>query len=152
MKRKKSVGFKDRLLKLLVPFSVIAGVSSVLGFFGSFHYLVDFLANLRACFCLLFVMVALVAALLRDVRGTLICLAFLFINLATFVPFYINKPTVCPDKPQLRILSLNIFGKLNRNHEQTLQLVSSLNPDVVEISETTEPWSEVLRKKLPQYQ
>lgn len=103
VERKKSVGFKDRLLKLLVPFSVIAGVSSVLGFFGSFHYLVDFLANLRACFCLLFVMVALVAALLRDVRGTIICLAFLFINLATFVPFYINKPIVCPDKPQLRI-------------------------------------------------
>jgi endonuclease/exonuclease/phosphatase (EEP) superfamily protein YafD len=80
----------------------------------------------------------------------LVLMFFAGLNLSRIAPYYWpagqQAVVTAPQVHTLKLMHVNLFGYLNRNHQLVADAIEAQNPDMVDFVEYTEPWQRDLEK------
>jgi endonuclease/exonuclease/phosphatase (EEP) superfamily protein YafD len=116
-----------------------AGVGTVVGLFGLWHWVADLVAQFRPQYLLVVAPLALVEALRRRFRNAAVFGALAVINAIFVAPAYVPARGADPDAARLRVLLANVHI-LNDRYGAVLDLVRDTDPDVVLLQEPDDLW------------
>ena len=143
---------------VLVAFSILLALGQILGALGWGGWLLDFFCQFPiqiACVQALvfFILVVSFALRARHVMWFPILPLFFSIYLARgdsgFLPPPKSPPSIVPERT-LRIVSFNV-SSANRNFEETMDYLRSVDPDVFGLIEVNHAWEAALSSQFPQY-
>ena len=124
------------MLKRLL-FIFILGLlgSTLLGFFGRFHWFLDLFAHFRVQYVWLAVIFLLLARIMEQRRSMWLALAVLLLNLMQIAPYYLPMALAQSETDtSLRVMSTNVHANVGNEHLAIESIVAS-NADVVAIIE-----------------
>lgn len=114
----------------------------VLGFFGRLNWILDIFSHFRVYYCLAFLVIGIIAALLKKWKEAGVSLTLSLILFATFADLFI--PT---EKAQtsdgLKIASINLLSS-NTNYQDVVEFINLNNFDVVFFQELNSKWKNEL--------
>ena len=128
--------------------------TSLLGFLSKWMYISELASHFRLV-CLYAACALLVFFVLRkSAKQALAAGVLVLLNAASIAPYFVkNGTTLSEDKIKTRITitQMNLFGDRNQNHAAVLKRIRESNPDLVVLSEMTQPWAVYLTKNLTEY-
>ncbi|MGB1252142.1 MAG: endonuclease/exonuclease/phosphatase family protein [Candidatus Promineifilaceae bacterium] len=117
---------------------LIAGLflSTLLGFFGRFHWLFDLFAHFRVQYIAIASLFALFALLHKPRYPLYACLLILLINLAQIAPYYYPAAQTIPNDSTttLRVMSTNVNSAVG-NEQSSIDSILATEADIVAIIE-----------------
>lgn len=135
---------------LLTSAGVVAGTASVLGCFGSLHWLLDLCSHFRIQYGLGLGLVALLL-LPRRWKSAALFGALAAANLAAILPLYSGRPAApLSVGPPLRALLVNVESS-NPHKDRVAAALRHFNPDIVVLEEVTHQWMAELKVALSAY-
>jgi len=118
-------------------------LATVLGFLGGLIWWFDLLASFRAQLAAGSAIVGLVLVAGGWRRIATVTLTGSLVNIGLIVPLYL---TIAPEgPPDLRVLSFNILAD-NKEYDQVVEYIASVEADVVFLHEVSRPWEEALQE------
>lgn len=126
------------MILLAIPAALLTLIS-VAAFFGAWSWVLDILANFRAQYAVVLVVMAVFLFLGRWRRTGLVALLGVALNLVVIVPLYIGEGRTIPPEPPLTVLSFNLFGS-NERFGEVAGFIRELDPDVAFLHEASRPW------------
>lgn len=123
----------------LLTVGFLATLGTLLGFFGSYWWAFDLMANFRLQYAIVLVVTAIGYALLM---GKGLAVAFLLVagvNVALIVPLYTREPMETAGNDELRIVSFNVEAS-TVNQDKVLAWMNGLEADIVVLLESSEDW------------
>lgn len=135
-----------RLVNLVYAGLFVVVVSTVLGFFGAFHFLLDLFAHFRLVYVALLI-AGIVLSVAQKRRKIAITLGVGFVlNMIVIGPMFLgrNVPQLADKTPQkLRVMSINVLRK-NEQKQQVIDAILDADPDIVFGIEVDSPWAKAI--------
>jgi endonuclease/exonuclease/phosphatase (EEP) superfamily protein YafD len=126
----------------LVTSGVVATLATILGFFGSSWWLFDWAANFRPHLAVILIIVALAYSLLFAKVTGLFFLAMALVNIAVILPLYTRSPAAAAGTADLKVVSFDVAQR-SSIRDITYQWIESVEPDIVILLDSTDPWQSV---------
>jgi endonuclease/exonuclease/phosphatase (EEP) superfamily protein YafD len=127
------------VIVVAVP-AVILAAASLAAFGGALIWWLDVIANFRAQFVVVLVVLGLVLMVAKWRRTGLGVFAAAAVNLVVVLPLYIGSPAdESIDQPTLTVMSFNLLST-NKSYSEVIEFIRSTNPDVVLLHEASRPW------------
>lgn len=131
------------MILVLIPALLIAA-ASLAAFAGEWVWWLDVLANFRAQYLVVLVVLGMLLLLSKWRRWGYGVLAVGAINLVVVAPLYLGSPgALDPGTPSLRIMSFNLLSS-NERYNDVIEYVEAADPDVVLLHEASRPWEVAL--------
>jgi endonuclease/exonuclease/phosphatase (EEP) superfamily protein YafD len=128
---------------LVIPAVLLAAVS-LASFAGRWVWWLDVLANFRAQYVVVLLVLGLVIAASRWRRTGLGILSVALVNLLFVAPLYVGSPgDPVAGAPDLRVMSLNLLST-NESYNEVIEYIEAAEPDVVLLHEASRPWEVAL--------
>jgi endonuclease/exonuclease/phosphatase (EEP) superfamily protein YafD len=134
----------------LVHAGVFASIcGSVLGYFGSFHFLLDLFSHFRLVYATAILIGIAIALLQKNRRLQFFWLIGFLINFAAILPLFWGgrQAESLSGTNTLRVMTINVLRK-NDEKEAAVQAVVRARPDIVIGIETDKPWADAFEKAL----
>jgi len=132
--------FKIQFWGVVTAAGAVAGVATILGFFGSFHWLLDLCSHFRVQYFLGLTAVALLLVVPRKLVTAAVYGVLAAVNLGVILPFYFGgTPADGSSVPPVRAMLLNVntgYGKA----QLVSGVISRFNPDIVVLEEINTKW------------
>jgi endonuclease/exonuclease/phosphatase (EEP) superfamily protein YafD len=113
---------------------------SLASFAGRWVWWLDVLANFRAQYAVVLLVVGLVIALSRWRRTGIAVLLLGALNLAFVAPLYLGSPGEADaGAPRVRIMNFNLLSN-NENYNEVIEYIQAQGPDLVFLHEASRPW------------
>jgi endonuclease/exonuclease/phosphatase (EEP) superfamily protein YafD len=127
------------VILVIIPAAVIAA-ASLASFAGRWVWWLDVLANFRAQYVVVLVLLGGVIVISRWRRTGAAILTIALVNLVLVAPLYIGSPgDPDPTAPHLVVLSFNLLST-NENYNGVIEYIESVQPDLVFLHEASRPW------------
>lgn len=137
----------------LVSAQLLVLAGSMLAFFDISIWWLELFSHFVFQYFLLSFFFLFSFALLRMRSCAAIAVCALVLNVCNLAPFYLNgrQPNLATatSKPSIRILLLNVYTD-NPHHDELVELLGELEPDIFAIVEMSQVWRDVL-DDLPQF-
>ncbi|HSJ84272.1 MAG TPA: endonuclease/exonuclease/phosphatase family protein [Acidimicrobiia bacterium] len=131
------------MIILVIPAVLLAAVS-LASFAGRWVWWLDVLANFRAQYVVVLLVLGLVIAASRWRRTGLVILSVALVNLLFVAPLYVGSPgDPVAGAPDLRVMSLNLLST-NESYNEVIEYIEAAEPDVVLLHEASRPWEVAL--------
>ena len=130
---------------MLIVLIVLVCLPNVLGWGARWHWTLELFTHFRVQWLCLQSLVLLLVLVLRHWLLALVPAAFVGINLAGVVPFYLPASQPPVEGPQIRALLANVHSA-NSEHDRLIALVRREQPDLFVVLEVNEEWIEALRE------
>jgi endonuclease/exonuclease/phosphatase (EEP) superfamily protein YafD len=131
------------VILLVVPALALA-VISLASFAGRWLWWLDVLANFRAQYAVVLLVLGLVVAVSRWRRTGLVIAGVGLLNLVFVAPLYFGSPGEAPDgAPTTRIMSFNLLSN-NESYNEVVEFIEAADPDLVFLYEASRPWEVAL--------
>jgi endonuclease/exonuclease/phosphatase (EEP) superfamily protein YafD len=125
---------------ILVAPAVLLAAVSLAAFGGRWVWWLDVLANFRAQYVVVLLVLGLVIAVSRWRRTGLAILAVALVNLLFVGPLYVGSPgDSVAGAPNLRVMSFNLLST-NESYNEVIEYIVASEPDVVLLHESSRPW------------
>jgi endonuclease/exonuclease/phosphatase (EEP) superfamily protein YafD len=125
--------------------TMLLGLATVLGFFGSFWWLFDLAAHFRFQYLGALLLLFVVSLILRRRKLALLCAVFGLINAAVILPLWQPDKSAIPSAGQrLRVLTFNVHTA-NGNKTGVLEVIRAAKADVVALQEVDGEWMDALK-------
>lgn len=145
---------KARLSNIVTLLTAPAVLSAVAPFCGSWHWTIDLLASFAVQAAWWLSLGATVLLIRRKWWPAGTFAVFAGLAIAAIAPGWNaenNFPDIVESDAQIRVLSLNLLHSNSKGHEAALEVVQSLQPDVIWCAEYTPAWQDAMRAGLPDY-
>ena len=117
----------------------VTSVSTVLGFLGELHWVLDLFAHFRVQYVLALSVCAVGFCVLRAWPNVALTSAFLVLNAWTIAPYYVPAAEPVTTPGPLRALYFNVHGSNTRYAETVAHLLRS-DADVIVLLEVNHAW------------
>ncbi len=131
------------LLSVLVALTVLA-------FFARTFWVADLVANLRVLLVIALLVVAMGGLLLRRWRLVVTTLVIVCLHLSWFLNAFPEPSSDLRLTHVMTVTSVNVLSA-NREHDQVIDGLREVDPDVIAVLELTPTWDQQLRKGLSSY-
>ncbi|MFM1801382.1 MAG: hypothetical protein RJA81_734 [Planctomycetota bacterium] len=137
------------LLGLFHAGVALAFFSAVLGYFGSYYFLIDLFSHFRLVYSLAFVLGIVVALLTsQKVFLRLWVLAFFINGFSVFSMFYPDSTAKADSNGHsLRVMTINVL-RSNSEKQAVTDAILKHNPDILIAVEVDQPWARVFSEAL----
>lgn len=129
-------------------------VSAVCGFLGNFYWILDLTSHFRVQYVTVLITLAVVFAVGRKFKPTLVFVCFAIVNLAVVLPYCLTgRNVVRPADSKIRVVLINVHTE-NQQYHLVENFVQQSNPDVLLLEEVDDSWMrrlEGLRDLLPYF-
>lgn len=140
-----------RILNLLVTLAVVGALMSLGSLFSSAHMLLDIGAQFRLQYIALLLPAVLLAVIGKRFVATVVLFAVMVVHAYAIGAALQSVAVEQHDNyVDLRIVSANVLFT-NKNHQEFLSLIDSLEPDVLAIQEYTPQWHQALSANLAEF-
>jgi endonuclease/exonuclease/phosphatase (EEP) superfamily protein YafD len=129
---------------LLLTLGFLATLATLLGFFGSNWWAFDALANFRAQYAVLLLVVAALYGAILARGAAVVFLLVGLINVWMILPLYLQSPAEARGGETLTVASLNVQAA-NPERARVLRWVEDSGADIVFLLESSEPWEQAIR-------
>ncbi|MFZ0627382.1 MAG: endonuclease/exonuclease/phosphatase family protein [Acidimicrobiia bacterium] len=131
------------MIIVVVP-AVALALVSLAAFGGQWVWWLDVLANFRAQFAIVLLVLGLVVAVSRWRRTGLGILAVSLVNVIAVAPLFIGSPgEATAGAPEIRVMSFNLLSN-NANYNEVIEYINAIHPDLVFLHESSRPWEVAL--------
>jgi endonuclease/exonuclease/phosphatase (EEP) superfamily protein YafD len=131
------------VIVLVIPALLLAAIS-LASFAGRWVWWLDVLANFRAQYVVVLLVLGLVILASRWRRTGLGILVVALVNLLVVAPLYVGSPgEAVAGSPDLRVMSLNLLST-NESYNDVIEYIEAAEPDVVLLHEASRPWEVAL--------
>ncbi len=135
---------------IVVAISGLA-VSTILGFFGGFWWVLDLFSHFRVHYAGALLVMLFIGAILRFWKCVTIGALALLINLWLLAPFYLSAtPDPASASPHVKLMQVNVHTT-NTAFDPLADYIRKEKPDIVSVQEMTREWRDALRERLPNY-
>ena len=143
--------FKVQPLGLAAAAGTVACACTVLSFLDRFWWGFELTAHFPVQYFVVLALFGVLFALARRYCTTAVFTAFAVVNLAVFLPIYLDRPDPrIPASRSCRAMLANVRVS-NENHRLILKAVGKYNPDLLVLAEVNEPWIEALNVLKAEY-
>jgi len=143
--------FKFRLWGLFTAAGVVAGIATLLGFFGLLNWRLELCSHFRVQYFLGLGVVALLLLIPRKRRNAAIFGVLAFVNLSVILPLYFGKVSAPASAGQpVRAILMNV-NTANKNSAGVADVIRRYSPDVVVLEEVNRRWLSELVPALTGY-
>ncbi len=141
-----------RPVGLLTAAALLTGFASMVGFFGSLHWLADLCSHFRVQYVIALTGAAALLILFPAHRRMAAVIGLLAaVNLAVILPYYLNKPAApAAAGSSLRALLLNVHTRLG-DVDSVAAVIRNVDPDILVLEEVTSTWLVDLQPVLSRY-
>lgn len=127
------------MIFLAVPAAILAGIS-LAAFAGHWLWWLDVVANFRAQFVVVLIVMGLFLMVGKWRRTGLAVFAIAAVNLAVVLPLYLGGPAdERVEQPSLLVMSFNVLSR-NESYSEVIEYIRSTDPDIVFLHEAYRPW------------
>jgi endonuclease/exonuclease/phosphatase (EEP) superfamily protein YafD len=131
------------VIVVVIPAVALAGLS-LASLAGEWVWWLDVLANFRAQFAIVLVVIGLVLLVSRWKKIAYGVLLVAGVNLAFVAPLYFGSPGPSdPSAPGLRVISFNLLSD-NESFGEVVDFIESVDADLVFLHEASRPWEVAL--------
>ena len=131
------------MILVIIPAAMIAA-ASLASFAGRWFWWLDVLANFRAQYVVVLVLLGGIVLISRWKRSGLAILAVALINLVFVAPLYFGSPgDGDPAAPDLQVLSFNLLST-NESYNEVIEYIETVGADLVFLHEASRPWEVAL--------
>lgn len=141
-KNKKTNFFSFNLhpLGLATALSAVISVTTILGFFGRFHWLLDLFSHFRILYLVVLIGLSIPLLLLRYYKTSGILLILALSNLAVILPLYFGGQPLPPENTEtMRAVLLNVNSQTG-DAKLVSQFLKKYNPDILVLEEINNQW------------
>ncbi len=130
---------------MLLTVGFFATLATLLGFLGSFWWAFDALANFRAQYALVLLLIAALYGLVLSRGAGVVFFAIGLVNVWLVLPLYLGSPADADGTDELSMASVNVSAG-NEDRSRLLAWVEEVGPDLVFLLESTEEWEEAIAR------
>ncbi|MEX2252249.1 MAG: endonuclease/exonuclease/phosphatase family protein [Acidimicrobiia bacterium] len=131
------------MILVIIPAAAIVA-ASLASFAGRWVWWLDVLANFRAQYVVVLMVLGGIVVLSRWRRTGMAILAVALINLFFVAPLYFGSPGESdPAAPYLRVLSFNLLST-NESYNEVIEYIETVQADLVFLHEASRPWEVAL--------
>jgi len=131
------------MILVIIPAALIAA-ASLASFAGRWVWWLDVLANFRAQYVVVLVLLGGIVLISRWKRSGIAILAVALINLVFVAPLYFGSPgDVDSTAPDLQVLSFNLLST-NESYNEVIEYIETVDADLVFLHEASRPWEVAL--------
>lgn len=127
------------VLDKLALLGTIVTATTVLGFAGSWWWVLDMCAHFRVQYAALLLLIVAASAALKGWRWALVFAVPLLLNLATIVPLYFAPPTTPAGNVALRLLHFNVYTA-NTERARVIDYLLAADVDAIFLQEVDARW------------
>jgi endonuclease/exonuclease/phosphatase (EEP) superfamily protein YafD len=130
----------------------VLGMATVLGYLGSWSWVLDLFSPFRIQYVVLASLLAIVASALKRMLLAFVSVVIAIANLPPIVPQFVRTAVAATVErgPALKVLSFNVF-KYSSQYQRMVDMVRSEAPDVLILIEVTPQWEPALAMLAPDY-
>lgn len=141
----------NRLWSLISAAGAVAGMASMLGFFGATNWFLDLFSHFRVQYFLGLSIVAMLLLIPRKRRWAACFGALAVMNLAVILPLYLGRtPARASGTPTVRAMLANVNTQTG-NPAAVAAAIRRFNPDIVVLEEVSAKWLTDLKPVLEGY-
>lgn len=140
-----------RVWALITATGAVAGVASILGFFGVYNWVLDLCSHFRVQYFFGLSLVAMLLLAPRRRRSAACFGALAVVNLVVILPLYFGRtPTLELGTPTVRAMLANVNTQTG-NAAAVAAAIRLFNPDIVVLEEVSAQWLTDLKPVLDGY-
>jgi len=125
----------------LLTIGFMATLATLLGFFGSYWWAFDALANFRLQYAAVLLVVAALYGLVLSRGAALVFLAIGLVNVWLVLPLFLGSPEDAGGRGELSMVSFNVSAS-NDDRARVLSWVDEAGPDMAFLLESSRAWED----------
>lgn len=130
----------------LLTVGFFATLATLLGFFGSYWWAFDALANFRAQYAIILVVVAVLYGLVLSRGAGFLFLAVGALNVVLVLPLYLGSPEEPRGNDQITFVSYNVSAS-NNERARVLSWLEEAETDFAFLLESSEQWEDEISRE-----